>query len=81
MSQLIEIDFANPKPIDLDDDINLKDVFNALVAKGAVSDSVRYFHWSNKKLEYYTENIDYFTRVLKNTRKYSRGAHPENHRH
>ncbi len=61
MTNLIEIDFKNPKPIKLDDQVNLRDVFNVLVAKGAVSSKQDYNTWANRKLIYYGENTDYFT--------------------
>ncbi len=74
MANLVQIDFVNPKPIKLDDQVNLKDIFNILIEKGAVSERTKYAHWIENKLRYYTENVDYYTSAKKSTRNGARGA-------
>ncbi len=71
---LIKIDFTTLTPLKLADKVVLRDIYQTLVVKGAVSENTKYSHWAAQKLRHYRENIDYFTSVKKNTRKNSRGA-------
>ncbi len=73
MTKLIQIDFKNPIPIKLDDQVKLRDVFNVLVEKGAVAKTVDFNKWASRKLTYYIENIDYliFDKKVENS---GRGA-------
>ncbi len=74
VSNVISIDFVNPKPLCLDDQVNLREIYEVLVAKGAVSNNVLYATWVKRKLQYYTDNMDYFTITKKDNRKNTRGA-------
>ncbi|NRA63482.1 MAG: hypothetical protein HRU19_03300 [Pseudobacteriovorax sp.] len=61
MNALVEIDFKNPVPIDLESQIDLRQIFDKLSEKGGVSSAVKFADWAKNKLRYYTENTDYFT--------------------
>ncbi len=73
MTNLIHIDFKNPVPIKLDDQVNLRDIFDVLVEKGAVATTLDFNKWASRKLTYYIENIDYliFDKKVENS---GRGA-------
>ncbi len=73
MTNLIQIDFKTPIPIKLDDQVNLRDIFDVLVEKGAVAKTLDFNKWASRKLTYYIENIDYliFDKKVENS---GRGA-------
>jgi phage anti-repressor protein len=74
MTNIVTLDFKHAQPINLDDQVNLRDIFNVLVEKGAISSNFDYNTWIARKLRYYTENTDYFTIHKKVDRKSSRGS-------
>ena len=74
MNALVEIDFKNPVPVNLDDHVSLLPIFNTLKEKGAVGASTFYSTWASRKLAQYTENKDYLTANKIVSRKNSRGA-------
>ena len=69
MNALVEIDFKNPVPIDLDNSIDLRLIFEKLQEKGGISSRSKYADWVKNKLRYYTENTDYFKDLKKRSAK------------
>ncbi|SMF80631.1 hypothetical protein [Pseudobacteriovorax antillogorgiicola] len=60
-AEIVSVDFVNSKPINLDDKVNLRDIYQTLAEKGGIATSIDFNKWAHRKLQYYTENIDYFS--------------------
>lgn len=66
-NNLIKVDFGGvPVALDMDAQVSLRDIYDTLVQKEAVSVNTKYSDWSSDKLKYYTQGIDFIDASFKN---------------
>ena len=59
MGALVKIDFMTPTAINLDDTVSLRDVYDKLIERGAITGRDPFANWVKVKTVYYAENTDY----------------------
>jgi hypothetical protein len=60
-SNLVKIDFTTPTVLNMDNTVSLRDIHSQLKVKGGVKPNSQFRVWVKKKLEHYTQGVDFTT--------------------